>query len=94
MLNKVVKVIGITVMTVIGAITIGIIDNTAVRDAQVYQIDNKIVTFEDSAGNLWDWFIEENESFEKGQKVTLIMDTNKTIDTVEDDVILKIKLDK
>lgn len=94
MLSKVVKVIGITVMIVIGAITIGIVDNTAVRDAQVYQIDNKIVTFEDSAGNLWDWFIEEEESFEKGQKVTLIMDTNKTIDTAEDDVILKIRLDK
>ena len=94
MLNKVVKVIGITVMIVVGAITIGIVDNTAVRDAQVYQIDNKIVTFEDSAGNLWDWFIEEEESFEKGQKVTLIMDTNKTIDTAEDDVILKIRLDK
>ena len=94
MLSKVVKVIGITVMIVVGAITIGIVDNTAVRDAQVYQIDNKIVTFEDSAGNLWDWFIEEEESFEKGQKVTLIMDTNKTIDTAEDDVILKIRLDK
>lgn len=94
MLSKVVKVIGITVMIIVGVIAIGIVDNTAVRDAQVYQIDNKIVTFKDSAGNLWDWFIEENESFEKGQKVTLIMDTNKTIDTAEDDVILKIRLDK
>ena len=40
-----------------------------------------------------DWEIEEGESFEEGQKVRLIMDMNETVDIVEDDVILKIRLD-
>ena len=93
MLSTVIKSVGIVVMTVVGAATIKAVDNTVVRDAQVYQMDNEIVTFEDSVGNLWDWEIEEGESFEEGQKVRLVMDTNETIDTAEDDVILKIRLD-
>lgn len=93
MLSTVIKTVGIVVMTVVGVATVKTVDNTVVRDAQVYQMDNEVVTFEDSVGNLWDWFIEEGETFEEGQKVRLVMDTNGTINTAEDDVILKIRLD-
>lgn len=93
MLSTVVKTIGIIVLTVVVTVTVKTVDNTVVRDAQVYQMDNEVVTFEDSVGNLWDWEIEEGESFEEGQKVRLVMDMNGTVDIVEDDVILKIRLD-
>lgn len=93
MLSTVVKAVGIVAMIIVGATTVKTVDNTVVRDAQVYQMDNEVVTFEDSVGNLWDWEIEEGESFEEGQKVRLVMDMNGTVDIVEDDVILKIRLD-
>lgn len=93
MLSTVVKTIGIIVLTVVVTVTVKTVDNTVVRDAQVYQMDNEVVTFEDSVGNLWDWEIEKGENFEEGQKVRLVMNTNGTIDTAEDDVILKIRLD-
>lgn len=93
MLSTVVKTVVIVVMTVVGAATVKTVDNTVTRDAEVYQINDEVVTFEDSVGNLWDWEIEEGESFEEGQKVRLIMDMNETVDIIEDDVILKIRLD-
>lgn len=93
MFKTMIKATVIAMVAVTCVLTIKTVDNTITRDAQVYQINDEIVTFEDSVGNLWDWEIEEGESFEEGQKVRLIMDMNETVDIVEDDVILKIRLD-
>ena len=44
----------------------------------------------DKNGNIWLWEEEEKDFF-KGQKVKLIMNNNHTEDTIEDDIIIKIK---
>lgn len=65
-------------------------DTTIIRKATVEKIENGIIEMTDKNGNIWLWEEEEKDFF-KGQKVKLIMNNNHTEDTIEDDIIIKIK---
>lgn len=62
--------------------------NTRKVNAWVYQSDNKIVTFEDETGNLWE--IKNNNNYHVGEEVVLTF-TDKGTDFIEDDAIIKIE---
>lgn len=66
-------------------------DTTIIRKATVEKIENGIIEMTDKNGNIWLWEEEEEKYFFKGQKVKLIMNNNHTEDTIEDDIIIKIK---
>lgn len=60
------------------------------KNCEVVNVENGIVTFEDSMGHYWEWEIEENEYFEIGDFVDLKMHTNNSNACIYDDEILKI----
>ncbi len=60
-------------------------------DAQVYRVENNIVTFEDKLGELWEYEDYEEELTE-GQSVKLTFYDNGTDRTRTDDEITKIKI--
>ena len=64
--------------------------NVYTRNAKVDSIEGNIVTFVDTTDNEWTWKMSDNESYEEGQEVKLVMSTLDT-DDMTDDVILKIK---
>lgn len=66
-------------------------DTTVVRKGVVEKVENEIIEIVDNSGNVWEWKQEEKENFTKNQKVKLIMNNNHTEDTIEDDIIIKIK---
>ncbi len=70
------------------------VDRTNYREGYVNSNDNGIITIVDSVGEEWEWEEEEGQHFNKGDNVILTMDNNNTIDKIEDDIILKIKVDK
>ena len=60
------------------------------KDCKVIQINDGMVTFEDTCGFAWDWEIEENEYFEVGDFVDLKMNDNSTSNYIHDDKITKV----
>lgn len=70
------------------------IDSYVVRHGYVESNNNGIIRIIDTSGTVWEWEEEAGEHFEKWDDVKLIMNNNHTIDTIEDDKIEKIKLDK
>lgn len=68
-------------------------DTRVVRKGTVETVENGIVEIVDKQGNIWQWE-EEEEKYSIGQNVKMIMNNNHTEDVIEDDIILKIKLDK
>lgn len=69
------------------------VDRTNYREGTVEKCEDGTVSIIDKAGEVWLWGVEEGEAFAEGQHVVLVMDDNNTKDTIEDDIILKIKLD-
>ncbi len=70
------------------------IDRIVVRKGQVESVEGKVVTIVTSCGTAWKWSEEKERSFKIGDKVKLIMDNKGTLNILEDDVILKIVVDK
>ena len=64
------------------------------RKGYVESVENSIVTIIDTTGNVWEWEEEEGECFNKGDAVKVRMNNNHTINTIEDDIIVKIVIDK
>lgn len=61
------------------------------RHAIVGSTHNNITTLTDNTGRKW---LYKDCVYKKGVHVKMIMDTNLTDNIVEDDIIVKIKLDK
>lgn len=64
------------------------------RRGIVTNIEGQVVEITDNGGTIWAWECEEGEEFTKGEHVILVMNNNKTEETEEDDIIVKIKVDK
>ncbi len=60
-------------------------------DAEVYKVENRIVTFKDKTENLWQ-YVDYNNEFIKGQKVKLSFYDNCTTNNRIDDEITKVKI--
>ena len=71
-----------------------IMDRIVVRKGQVESVKDEVVTIVTSCGTAWKWGEEKEGSFKTGDKVKLIMDNKGTLNILEDDVILKIVVDK
>lgn len=69
------------------------VDNTVTRECEVECLVDNVAYFKDGFGDVWGWECEKGEGYYLGQKVYLIMNTNNT-KKIEDDFILKIKIDK
>lgn len=69
------------------------VDSIVVRKGTITTIEQNVVNIEDKSGNIWQWKMVDDEKYNIGQTVSMIMDTNNTEDTIEDDIIVKIKLD-
>lgn len=73
----------------------GTMDNTREIKAQVYSIEDNIITFEDYAGDLWEWEKEDKEqTYTKGENVILVLNMQGTMHTWYDDTIRRIKRNK
>lgn len=59
-------------------------------EAVCTEVENGIATFTDRQGNFWEWEIEEGESFNEKDVVTLTMHSKSTQMRIDDE-ILKIK---
>lgn len=70
------------------------IDRIVVRKGQVESVKGEVVTIVTNCGTAWEWGEEKGESFKTGDKVRLVMDNKGTLNILEDDVILKIVVDK
>jgi len=79
------------VLIIVGVVLIGgYIETHYTIKAKVADVTNEVVTFEDNkTGNLWQWKIEEGESWTLGENVKLSMNTNCT-DGIKDDYICRI----
>jgi len=72
--------------------TCNIIETTYIKNAVVDSVEENIVIFKDSEGNLWSWEKEETEKeYTPNEKVKLIMYTNWTDNNSFDDEIKKVK---
>ena len=71
-----------------------VIDRIVVRKGQVESVKGEVVTIVTNCGTAWEWGEEKGESFKTGDKVKLVMDNKGTLNILEDDVILKIVVDK
>ena len=60
------------------------------KNCSVVYVTDEIVRVKDNCGNLWDWEIEEEESFSLNDTVTLKMNDNCTSNYIEDDIVTKI----
>lgn len=70
------------------------IDSYIIREGYVESIDNNTLTIVDTTGTVWIWKEKKEGQFNKWDNVKLVMDNHNTLNTIEDDIILKIKLDK
>ena len=88
-MNKMKKIV-ITI-AMVSMMTLGLhMSNTYTREVVVDSIENNIVTFIDTTGNMWEWEAREDENYKEGQEVKLIMNNMDTTD-ITDDTIVKIK---
>lgn len=88
-MNKMKKIM-ITI-AMVGMMALGLhMSNTYTRDVVIDSIENNIVTFIDTTGNMWEWEAREGETYKEGQEVKLIMNNMDTTD-ITDDTIVKIK---
>lgn len=69
-------------------------DVIVVRKGYVENVENNCVEIVDNFGSLWEYNLETEEEFDPGQRVTMIMNNNHTEREIEDDIILKIVVDK
>jgi len=60
-------------------------------NAEVSKVENKVVTFEDKTGHLWQYIDYDNE-LTRGQKVKLSFYDNCTMNDRTDDEITKVKV--
>lgn len=91
MIGKAIGCVGAVIMFFVVIGLVGNIETHYTREAKVVSVSNGVATFECSCGYLWDWELENGESFRKGDDVTLVMHTNYTDNTITDDVIEKIE---
>lgn len=90
---KVIKGLVIVVL-ILGVFRIMVkVDRTYTRQATVVSVENNVIMFEDTTGNVWEW-VDKGYKYNVGDQVRMMMDNNSTIDVIEDDEIVKITLDK
>lgn len=68
-------------------------DSFVVRKGYVENVGNGLVRIVDTTGTVWYWEQKE-QTFDRWDNVKMIVDNNNTISTKEDDIILKVRLDK
>lgn len=90
------KIKGVVVIILLAMLFIGIYfaDGIVVRKGQVESVEGNVVTIITNCGTVWEWGLEERECFKEGDKVKLVMYNKDTEKVLEDDVILKIVVDK
>ena len=91
-MKKMIMVLAI-VFILFGYVFCGYIENHYTREARVSTIENNTITFIDKNNNKWTWEEADCENFIMGQPVKLVMSTNYTLDTIDDDIITKVKID-
>lgn len=90
------KIKGAVVIILLTLLFVGIYfaDGIVVRKGQVESVEGNVVTIVTNCGTAWEWGLEEREYFKEGDKVKLVMYNKDTEKILEDDVILKIVVDK
>lgn len=90
------KIKGVVVVILLVMLFIGVYfaNGIVIRKGQVESVEGNVVTVVTNYGTAWKWDLEEREYFEEGDKVTLIMYNKDTEKILEDDIILKIVVDK
>ena len=91
--KKIVKGFVVVLFVLVLIKYINFADALIVRKGQVFSVENHVVCIVDNTGNVWEWE-EESEEFKEGQNVKMLMNNNHTEDTIEDDKIVKIVIDK
>ena len=69
-------------------------DVIVVRKGYVENVENNCVKIVDNFGSLWEYNLGAGEEFSPEQRVTMVMSNNHTERQIEDDIILKIIVDK
>lgn len=69
-------------------IFVGVIENQRTINATVLSVENDIIQFEDTEGNVWEY--ETTEGYIVGETVNLTFDMNGT-DAIKDDRIINIR---
>lgn len=70
--------------------TVGLIECRYTIDAEVYNVSSTVVYFKDSRSYIWAEKCDSN-TYEVGEKVKLVMHSNTTDHTADDDYILRVK---
>lgn len=55
--------------------------------AAVIEVNNEAIALEDASGEVWVWELEEGESFEVGQIVTVVFDDLGNDDLYDDEIV-------
>ena len=61
------------------------------KDCEVTSVTKTGMTVTDKCGFTWHWEFDENEKFERGERVNMKMYTSGTNSYIDDDEILKIE---
>lgn len=71
-------------------ITLFNLDTRYTQNAIVIALEDDIAVFESEDGNIW---ANDNNNYNIGDTVIMIMDNNDTEDDITDDIIIKVKRD-
>lgn len=82
---KALFIVGVVVSELI---FVGVIENQRTINATVLSVENGIVQFEDTEGDVWEY--ETTDNYIVGETVNLTFDMNGT-DTIKDDKIINIR---
>lgn len=90
------KIKRVVIVILLAVLFVGIYfaNGIVVRKGQIESVKGNVVTIVTNCGTAWEWSLEEKEYFKEGDKVTLIMYNKDTEKILEDDIILKIVVDK
>ena len=89
-----IKRVVIVILLVMLFIGVYFANGIVVRKGQVESVEGNVVTIVTNYGTAWEWGLEKREHFKEGDKVKLVMYNKDTEKVLEDDVILKIVVDK
>ena len=70
----------------INAFSVLIKDKKEVK-ATVIEVNNEAIALEDASGEVWVWELEEGETFEVGQIVTVVFDDLGNNDIYDDEIV-------
>jgi uncharacterized protein YeeX (DUF496 family) len=85
------KKLTIAILLIVLCVSTNYVDTHYKREGKIVDISNNEITILDTTNNTWIW-IDETNSYTKGQKIIMSMHNNYTDENIYDDIIKNIRV--